>query len=105
MDKDLEDAVTSFSGYGVEEWMKTYLHSMTKKVQDLRDAIRRHRDEKGHDRCWLDDLELYKSLPEGLKDVDLTLPSRDEFITNCERYHAHRQDPTNPNLTFIRQKD
>lgn len=75
------------------------------EVIRLRTSIRAHRDEKGHDRCWLDDVELYGILPEGTFGVDLALPPKDEFIKNCERYHAHRQDPSNPALTFIRQKD
>lgn len=79
------------------------LNTLKDEVIRLRDAIRSHRDEKGHDRCWLDDIELYKSLPEGTFGIDLALPPKEEFIKNCERYHAHRQDPTNPALTFIRQ--
>ena len=55
------------------------------EVMKLRKAIRLHRDEKGHDRCWLDDQRLYEALPE-TKPADFTLPPKDEFLVNCERY-------------------
>jgi len=31
----------------------------------LRDAIKKHRDQRGDDRCWLDDRELYAVLGDG----------------------------------------
>lgn len=57
-------------------------------VERLRDAIRRHRDYRGDDRCHLDDGELYDVLPEGD-----TRPARDTAITleNCQRYIDCRQ--------------
>lgn len=63
------------------------------ELQKLRDAVRLHRDEKGHGRCWLDDARLYANLPEN-KDADTQLPPKEEFLTNCERYWATRQKPT-----------
>lgn len=72
------------------------------EVHRLRKAIRAHRDERGHDACWLDDLELYKVLPEGTSDVDQQLPPEKEFLDNCKRYYDHRKDP---NIVFIRQKE
>ncbi|MBI4151515.1 VOC family protein [Candidatus Woesearchaeota archaeon] len=56
----------------------------------LRQGIREHRDEKGHGRCWLDDLRLYDLLPEKLP-ADTTLPPREEFLENCARFHETRQ--------------
>ncbi len=76
-------------------------------VKRLRGAIRAHRDEKGHDRCWLDDVTLYDALPERPK-MDggppgiRRLPSREAFLANCERYHAHRHDPSQP---YLREAD
>lgn len=35
------------------------------EVEKLQAAIRKHRDTRGDDRCWLDDEELYSTLPEG----------------------------------------
>lgn len=101
MDADLEELVKGYGGYGMESWMKDCYRSMAQKVQELRDAIRAHRDERGHDRCWLDDQKLYQSLPEAYPG-DLQLPPKAEFIQNCHRYWEHRQDPS---VVFLRQKD
>lgn len=56
----------------------------------LKAAIRRHRDERGNDRCWLDDSRLYAEI-EGSELANLSLPPREEFLTNCERYWQRRQ--------------
>lgn len=61
------------------------------EVEKLRAAIRAHRDEKGHDRCWLDDLKLYAALPEGAATADLTLPPKAEFMRGCDRYYELRR--------------
>jgi hypothetical protein len=60
------------------------------EIKRLRSAIRQHRDEKGHGRCWLDDQTLYRSLPETAQ-ADFTLPPKEEFLTNCEIYWRTRQ--------------
>lgn len=56
----------------------------------LLDAIRWHRDQRGDDRCWLDDEQLYMLLPEGylppLREVAVEL-------ANCERYLRLRRNP------------
>lgn len=57
----------------------------------LRNAIRQHRDEKGHDRCWMDDQRLYEVLPDKI-DIDTTLPSRECFLKNCEKFYENRQN-------------
>lgn len=86
----------------INENLLKLIEDLEKEVNQLQSAIRRHRDEKGHDRCWLDDQELYKVLPEGLSGVDQQLPSEEEFLGNCKNYFDHRQDP---NVCFIRQRD
>jgi hypothetical protein len=60
------------------------------EVQRLRDAIRLHRDEQGHGRCWLDDQQLYQTLPEQ-QVAQFALPPRAEFLENCARYWQERQ--------------
>jgi len=62
------------------------------RVDALESAIRRHRDERGHNRCWLDDGELYAVLPEGTP-PPTTLPPHDEFLSACERFWQLRQAP------------
>ena len=64
--------------------------ALAEEVLRLRRAVRSHRDEKGHDRCWLDDQTLYGVLPEN-KPADFDLPARDEFLANCEKYWLCRQ--------------
>ncbi len=53
-------------------------------------AIRKHRDQRGDDRCWMDDEELYAILPEGYNP-----PKRDTAVelANCERFIASRRHP------------
>lgn len=51
----------------------------------LEDAIRKHRDCKLDDRCWMDDYALYELLPEGPY-VDLRHLPREEMLRNCRRY-------------------
>jgi hypothetical protein len=60
------------------------------RVAELEAGIRAHRDARGHDRCWIDDLALYALLP-GEPLADLRLPPRCEFMAECERYWEHRQ--------------
>lgn len=65
------------------------------RVQQLESAIRKHRDQRGDDRCWLDDEELYKVLPEGYSP-----PKRDSAVElkMCEKYISCRH---NPNTEYI----
>ena len=60
------------------------------EVMVLRQAIRYHRDQRGDDRCWLDDEKLYEQLPERVA-TDATLPSEEDFITSCRKFHRCRQ--------------
>lgn len=64
------------------------------EIDRLKSAIREHRDQKGDDRCWLDDGKLYAALGEG--DIDLyatALPPKCDFLVSCERYWKERQQP------------
>ena len=64
------------------------------EILNLRNGIRLHRDEKGHDRCWVDDLRLYELLPEKLP-ANTTLPEREEFLANCQRFYESRRNCPN----------
>ncbi len=61
----------------------------------LANAIRRHRDQRGDDRCWLDDEELYRELPEGYQP-----PQRDSCVEleMCRKYIASRH---NKNTIYV----
>jgi hypothetical protein len=100
-DEDLEEVLKEYENPSDLGLKDDYVYLLARDVQELRNAIRKHRDERGHDRCWLDDQELYKALPEGLQG-DSKLPPKEEFIKNCHRYWEHRQDPS---VAFIRQRD
>lgn len=65
------------------------LRVRNKRVEVLEKAIRHHRDQRGHDRCWLNDQELYGVLPETVPSSP-GLPPRGEFLAQCERYYAEQ---------------
>lgn len=64
--------------------------SLLEEVLKLRQAIRTHRDQRGDDRCFLDDETLYQSLPEGY-----TPPAREVAVEleNCKRFLECRRNP------------
>jgi hypothetical protein len=70
--------------------LEATISRLEKKIIYYENAIRKHRDQKGDDRCYEDDYELYKSLPEGYippisaVGIDLNL---------CAKYQQCRQDP------------
>ena len=67
------------------------------EIRRLRAGIREHRDCKGHDRCWRDDVEiLYAMLPE-TTDADLRLPPLEEFIPECIKFWQCRRTGIIPN--------
>jgi hypothetical protein len=76
-----------------EDLTKMSLEELQTEAKRLRDAIRYHRDQKGDDRCWVDDLRLYEALPEPPTNYDPTLPPEDVFLANCKRFCQSRQTP------------
>src|SRR5882672_6316260 len=59
------------------------------KLKSLRTAIRYHRDQKGDDRCWLDDSGLWALLDE--KEPKLTAaPPFEEMMARCRDFYVHR---------------
>jgi cytochrome c553 len=65
------------------------------RVRELEAAIRTHRGQRGHDRCYLDDDVLYATLPEGPQSPN-GLPPREEFLAGCERFERLRRHPLAP---------
>lgn len=61
-----------------------------RELSRLEEAIRKHRDFRGDDRCWEDDEELYRTLPEGYEP-----PARDTAVelSNCQRFIECRRSP------------
>ncbi len=66
-------------------------NELLNRIKELETAIRLHRDERGHDRCWLDDSRLYDILADTPSIACITLPPRDQFLANCSRYWKCRQ--------------
>lgn len=88
IDNDLDDIELAVAGDRYSYAEDTL--RLVQEVKRLRRAIRKHRDERGDDRCWLDDETLYGVLPEGF-----TPPTRDTRVekSNCDRFISSRHNP------------
>ena len=66
------------------------IDDLHERIAEVENAIRKHRDFRGDDRCYEDDAELYGVLPEGFSP-----PSCDTEIdlNQCAKYKACRQNP------------
>jgi hypothetical protein len=62
------------------------------EVARLQAAILKHRHQRGDDRCWLDDDELYAALGDSYV-CYRELPAECEFLESCRRYWRQRQTP------------
>jgi hypothetical protein len=61
------------------------------EIMKLREGIRKHRDQKGDENCWLDDqFYLYGLLPEKIN-ADPQLPEKPLMMANCSRYYDCRK--------------
>jgi hypothetical protein len=87
----MREQVKELQGRGTELVLEN--RELKIEAEKLRDAIRYHRDQKGDDRCWVDDLRLYEILPEGPVGYDSTLPTEEVFLENCKRFCRSRQVP------------
>lgn len=68
-------------------------HSLRARIQELEDAIKKHRAAVGHDLCWENDDELHSVLKDGVV-VNHTRPTKSEFMTRCEQYCDSRKAPS-----------
>lgn len=67
------------------------IEQLQQEVMKLREGIRKHRDQKGDENCWLDDqFYLYGLLPEKIG-ADPQLPDKDLMMLNCSRYYDCRK--------------
>ena len=64
--------------------------AVAREVARLRDGIKAHRSASGHELCWLNDIELWKLIENDPHYPHDTLPVRDEFLSQCRRYHESR---------------
>lgn len=58
------------------------------RIAELEAAIRKHRDQYGDDRCWENDIELYKVLRDNVQPTNICDPEL--MRANCDRYIACR---------------
>jgi hypothetical protein len=64
------------------------------EVLRLRAAIAAHSAKRGHELCWLNDLELWKAIGIDVGYPHDSLPMREEFLAQCHRYYASRVSGT-----------
>lgn len=73
-------------------WHKVRQSKDERELEEERDklktAIRTHRDQRGDDRCWMDDQKLYEALGESAGDN--SLPPKEKFLANCSRFYDNR---------------
>jgi hypothetical protein len=63
------------------------------RVQELETAVATHMNAKGHQRCWINDLELYRVIKPEVDKMSLALPCLPEFLHNCTVYWRDSQPP------------
>ncbi len=76
---------------------------LAEEAHKLKEAIRKHRDTKGDDRCYLDDYELYQVLDEPIPPSACQLDAPEIMIRNCEKFICFRHDPSKPYLSPQRE--
>lgn len=86
------EAVRSFAIWYALAAMNTLLD----QIKTVRAAIRYHRDQKGDDRCWVDDERLWALLPDAPPEPR-ALPSFEDMMKKCGAfYHLRRADVPDP---------
>ncbi len=67
---------------------------LANEVYRLRQGIREHKSRTGHSLCWLNDVALWELVDEHTEYPHDTLPVREEFLANCQRYYQSRLEGT-----------
>ena len=79
--------------------------SLRHQISLMRERIRWHRDQKGDDRCWLDDYEVWALLPDSPPEPR-TPPTFEEGMRRCREFWTYRRaeypDPAPPNAALDR---
>ena len=68
----------------------TTVRRLAGEVLRLRDAIASHAAKRGHELCWLNDVELWKAIGIDAGYPHDSVPVREEFLKQCGRYYASR---------------
>lgn len=74
-----------------DEISRMDMETLREEVRRLRSGIREHRDQRGDDRCWLDDEKLYELMPEGIPACTVLDPEL--MMPNCQRFMSLRVHP------------
>jgi hypothetical protein len=75
----------------IYDYTDCLIDTLRHRVDELEAAIRTHRDYRGHNRCFLDDYELYQVLGDPINLADFVLPPEAEFLACCYDYYRQRQ--------------
>ncbi len=69
------------------------LSDAREEIRRLRGAIETHREQTGHNLCWLNDVKLWETLGDGnMAYPHDTLPPEEEFAMGCRAYYASRKN-------------
>lgn len=87
MDKEMVEEILGYVRQRADRYFEQNGKTLI-KLEELRAAVRQHRDERGDDRCHADDGRLYAALPEGD-----TRPPHETAVTieNCQKFIDARQ--------------
>lgn len=77
--------------------------ALFEELKRVKAAVREHMEQSGDDRCWIDDEALYAKLGLDVDELNTALPPKEEFLSNCARFHASRQDPKHKYVTVAEQ--
>ncbi len=66
---------------------------LREKIRKIRQVIRYHRNQKGDDRCWLDDYKVWASIGESTW-TPISLPPYDEMMAKCLDFWTNRRAET-----------
>lgn len=83
-------------GYSIEETTRLSESALHDAILERRTAIRSHRDQRGDDRCWLDDAVMWSALVDTPSEPTV-LPGYDEMMRRCTSfYNKRRSDISDP---------
>lgn len=72
-----------------KSWLEKIDDDNIKRIEELENAIRKHRSATGHNMCWENDEELWVVLKDNIE-INHKPPGWCKFITNCIKYRASK---------------
>ena len=70
-------------------WIKNWERA-DKDFSELWGAVEKHATAEGHNRCWLNDVELYK-VWDPTFEPNFKLPCKTEFLGKCDEYYEQQR--------------